>query len=107
MAVPTKEAIQAGVKDWMKLQDGDNQALVLVSSATHSFVSSLPIAADDSKGDDVLLGAVMLASRLFRRRNSPGGVEAMTEAGATYVARTDSDVSRLLQLDVFQPPRIG
>jgi len=56
---------------------------------------------------DTVLGAKMLAARLFRRRNSPNGVEAITDAGTSFVARYDSDISRLLKLDGFAGPRIG
>jgi len=49
----------------------------------------------------------MLAARMYRRRNSPSGVEAITDAGTSFVARYDSDISRLLRLDGFAQPRIG
>ena len=48
----------------------------------------------------------MLAARLFRRRNSPGGVEAFTD-GAVYVARTDPDVAALLSIGPYKPPQVG
>lgn len=54
--------------------------------------------------EDRQLGAVMLAARLYARRNSPGGVVALGELGATYVARADPDVVRLLGLGA---PRVG
>lgn len=57
--------------------------------------------------DDVALGFLMLVARLVRRRNSPNGVEALTDSGVTYVARYDSDISRLLQIDAFQKPAVG
>lgn len=56
---------------------------------------------------DTVLGAKMLAARIYRRRNSPSGVEAITDAGTSFVARYDSDISRLLKLDGFAGPRIG
>jgi len=56
---------------------------------------------------DTRLGALMLAARLFRRRNSPNGVEAMTDAGASYVSRYDSDIARLLRIDGFDTPKVG
>lgn len=97
-------ALTAATTSWMKLRDTDNEALTLCVKATLTFIRTLPKAADEGARDDVVLGAVMLASRLYRRRMSPAGVEAVTEAGATYVARSDSDVSRLLGLDGFAAP---
>ena len=62
-------------------------------------------------GDDwpagVQLGAIMLAARLHRRRNSPAGVEAAGELGPVYVARYDSDLDRNLQIGAWAPPRVG
>lgn len=52
-------------------------------------------------------GAVMLAVRLFRRRNSPAGVEAFGQQGAAYVMRTDPDVAMLLRLGSYLSPGIG
>jgi hypothetical protein len=56
---------------------------------------------------DTVLGAKMLAARMYRRRNSPSGVEAITDAGTSFVARYDSDISRLLKLDGYAGPRVG
>lgn len=55
----------------------------------------------------VIRGATMLAARLFRRRNSPAGVEAFTSEGAIYVQRNDPDVAMLLQLGSYSPPMVG
>lgn len=55
----------------------------------------------------VHLGAVMLAARLYRRRNSPAGVESFTDMGASYVARYDSDLDRQLRINGWLPPRVG
>lgn len=53
------------------------------------------------------LGAVMLAARLVRRRNSPNGIEAFTTDATAYVSREDPDVSKLLRLGVHKPPQVG
>jgi hypothetical protein len=53
---------------------------------------------------DLIQGATMLAARLFRRRNSPSGVEAFAVAGPVYVRRYDPDVAMLLDLDA---PMVG
>ena len=56
--------------------------------------------------DDVTLGGTMLAARLYRRRNTPGGIETFTD-GAVYVPRRDSDVDSMLHLGAWAPPRVG
>lgn len=53
------------------------------------------------------LGATMLGARLHRRRNTPNGLEAIDGTVASYVARTDPDVARLLLIDSFAPPAVG
>lgn len=104
MAVPSKDALSQGVVTWLKLGDADNGVLALVVGATLAYVRRLPVASNEEATDDVVLGATMLAARMYRRRNSPNGVEAVTESGTSYVARHDPDVSRLLQLDQHAAP---
>jgi hypothetical protein len=48
----------------------------------------------------------MLAARMFRRRNTPSGVEAMTDQ-VVYVPRRDSDVDQLLRVGSYQLPAVG
>lgn len=99
------------VSAWLGLKPGQEDAtLQKVVDATNAYVGSLPVVegvADGAWPTDVELGGVMLASRLWRRRNSPAGVEAITEAGAQYVARVDIDIARLLQIDAMTQPGIG
>lgn len=49
-------------------------------------------------------GAVMLAARLVRRRNSPAGIEAFTGDAVAYVRRNDPDIATMLRLNA---PAIG
>lgn len=56
---------------------------------------------------DIVLGASMLAARLFRRKNSPAGVESFGQLGAAYVMRNDPDIAQLLALGSYQLPQIG
>lgn len=55
----------------------------------------------------IVEGATMLAGRLFRRKNSPAGVEAFGSLGAAYVQRNDPDIAQLLKLGTWQTPQIG
>lgn len=119
MQVVTTEAVRL----WLGIPATD-PALEDATAATNDYVSRLglplvPLITDgiavlDDTGQqvmvpaaDTVLGAKMLAGRLWRRRNSPNGVEAITEAGTSFVARYDSDISRLLRLDGYAGPRIG
>lgn len=109
----------AAVKAWLKITRADDDALFgVIVAAVVSLVDGLPDidreASDpltpDVPGawtDSTVLGALMLAARLYTRRNSPNGVEAFTDGGATYVARYDPDVARLLHVDGFAKPRVG
>jgi hypothetical protein len=57
--------------------------------------------------EDHVRGTVMLAARLWRRRNSPEGVATFTADGAVYVQRNDPDIALLLQLGQHAPPVVG
>lgn len=87
--------------------DASDPNVVAVVDATNVYVASLPAvseAAEDDDLADVQLGALMLASRLVRRRLSPNGIEAITGDTVAYASRRDSDIARLLRLDA---PRVG
>lgn len=112
-------ATLAGVAAWLDQVDAasgdtDRPQLGMVVSATNVFVRRLK-GSDGEPVDgqpfvwpaDVVLGATMLAGRLWRRRDSPAGVETFAGDGAVYVQRTDPDVAMLLQLGPYAPPRIG
>jgi hypothetical protein len=48
----------------------------------------------------------MLAARLYRRRNSPGGIESFAESLA-YVSRYDPEIERALRVSGWRPARVG
>lgn len=62
---------------------------------------------DTPAAGNVVRGAVMLAARLWRRKESPAGVEAFGSDGAVYVAKNDPDVALLLGLGPYAPPMVG
>lgn len=97
-------------------QGASDPYLPPIVDAVNSLVTRLPDinlkpdADDPSKliwAADTVLGATMLGARLYTRRNSPNGIEAMSEAGATYVSRYDSDIARMLRIDGHELPRVG
>ena len=55
---------------------------------------------------EVYQAAVMLAARLVRRRNSPGGIESFGES-VQYVSRYDPDIGRALRSGGWALPGVG
>lgn len=90
-------------------EDADLDLIVRAVNAkvrTWPCVQVADLAADWS-GDAVaavVLGSVMLAARVYRRRNTPDGVQAFGNLGAVYVQRNDPDVGMLLGLGASQKP---
>lgn len=62
---------------------------------------------DRSWPPNIKLGGKMLAGRLYRRRNSPAGVESLGELGPVYVSRNDPDLAQLLRIGRYERPRVG
>lgn len=97
----------AELASWLKVSSTDEYMPVVVA-AVNTYVDGLATITRDPAGawsETTHLGALMLASRLFRRRNSPNGIESFGDSGATYVSRYDSDIARLLNMDIFAKPR--
>lgn len=86
-----------------------------VVDAVNYWVRCLPIASSSlaygtpppAWPPTVTKGATMLATRLWRRKDSPSGVEAFTDAGAIYVSRNDPDIGMLLELGNYTRPAVG
>lgn len=80
--------------------------------AVNSWVRQLPVASDaltygappPAWPAYISTGAIMLATRLWRRKDSPSGVEAFTDGTAFYIQRNDPDIARLLKLT---KPQVG
>lgn len=112
---PQLDKLKASTGSWLRpdggATPGDAEVLELVAPAVVGFIDGLPVAVRDTEGlwpAKVQLGAVMLAARLVRRRNSPAGIALFTaEGGAAYVSRQDPDVAQLLELGAAATPRIG
>lgn len=101
----TPDELAAQATAWAKLPGGVDNAMRACAAAVRALVAALPVTQGrPTWREDTALGAVMLTARLHRRRNSPAGVEALTEMGATYVSRYDSDIARLLRIDAFAGP---
>lgn len=87
----------------------DATGLDLAVAAVNSFMRRIATPAGElgTWGDDQKLGATMLAARVYRRRNSPAGVETIGDMGPTYVSRYDPDLEMLLGFGQWQTPRVG
>lgn len=110
MPQPTDEPTTLdAVKLHLHVTDTDDDAVMQTCvDAVCVWVRSLPVADIDATEwpPTVALGATMLAARWVRRRNSPDGVQAMTDQGAAFVARSDPDVSQLLRLGPYSKPAV-
>lgn len=91
--------------------DDDDERLTFIIDAVNSQVRTWPVSESGSGADQwpvrVQLGAVMLCCRLFRRKNSPAGVEAFGSQGAVYVQRNDPDIAMLLGIGSWSAPAVG
>lgn len=102
----------AGVKAELGISDArSDSALELKVRAVNVLVRSWEPVVGKARGladwtDDtlanVVMGANMLTARLWQRRNSPLGFEAIADQGAVYVTRNDPDVAMLLGLGAYQ-----
>ena len=105
--------LTADVKEQLRIAPGDttDDALITRCAAAVEPQVQRP-RADQYVGDvftpdaEVYQAAVMLAARLVRRRNSPGGVETFGES-VTYVSRMDPEISRALHTGPNRMPGVG
>ena len=108
----------ASVKEWLHLHDQDDSDDVLIVQVCASsepyvqrcrpeFTTVVPGGTEYKPDAETYLGAVMLAAREYRRRNSPAGIETFGDAGTTFVARYDPDIDRALRTGKFAPPTLG
>lgn len=108
-------ADRAQVKAHLKIADNaDDDALDDIVAAVNAVVRGLPVVRRlDATAEpftwpaNVTHGANMLAGRLFRRRNSPTGIEAFGANGPVYVNRNDPDVAMMLELGDHAKPSVG
>lgn len=100
----TVERVRVMLRAGGSVADDD---LAPVVAGVNAFVARLPYVEANAWADDVKQGANMLAARLYRRRNSPAGVESVSELGAVYVQRNDPDVAMMLGIGAYSRPIVG
>lgn len=109
----TTELVAARLKQTSPAED-----LAPVVAAINDVVRGLPVATPPTDEEGVVAeweewpgrvveGATMLAARVYRRRNSPAGVETFGDLGPVYVQRNDPDIAMLLQLGRQSKPAVG
>lgn len=108
-------ATLAGVKAELGIPEGDNRddaKLTARVKAVNAKVRTWPCASPatgaaawtEDQLADLVLGANMLVSRLYARRNSPMGYEQVGGDLAVYVSRNDPEVAMLLGLGSWGDP---
>lgn len=104
--VTDADSLAGSVRESLRIRPGDDDGLVDAAAAVLALVTRWH--GDAAEWDDaVLQGARMLTARLWRRRQSPAGVESVGDLGAVYVQRRDPDVALLLGLGSYRPPLVG
>lgn len=104
-ATPTTET---EVRRYLGLGASADDGLAPVVVAVNALVAKWrPADAQGHWTAEVATGATMLAARVWRRRNSPAGVETFGEMGPLYVQRNDPDIAMLLGLGNYLAPRVG
>jgi hypothetical protein len=103
------------VKELLKITSTTDDAVIGASvESVNAWLIRLPYATDtDDAGavswrSDVIMGANLLASRWYRRRFSPAGVESFSDlGGAVYVQRSDPDIAMMLGIGTYARPVVG
>lgn len=107
--VITRDELVGWAQGQIKASTTVEQTVVdTIVAAVNDYVGRLPVARRIIPAVDggqptipggIKLGALMLAARTHRRRNSPNGIEAVTGDTVAYVSRHDPEVRRYLELD--------
>lgn len=100
---PTSAAVVAEHLSWQKTDEDELSRLDGVVAAVNAFVNRVATTSAPERAQ----GALLLAARLWRRRNSPEGVATFTGDGAVYVQRNDPDVAQYLGIGSYAPPVVG
>jgi len=120
--LPAGPATEVTVKGNVSIDMDDHRddvKLELNINAANDFVAGLPVTKNLNVDPDdpehitawppkLVLGATLLASRWFRRSNSPAGViDLGGEAGVAYVQRNDPDIGLMLGIGPYTRPAVG
>jgi hypothetical protein len=97
---------ESEIREDHQLQQVLNTAVAFVERVRPEFnYTADPLSELPEPTADLVLGTVRLAGRWHDRRRAPNGQTAMAELGRTSVPSVDPDISRLLRIGRFSPPR--
>jgi hypothetical protein len=122
--LPVGPVTEDRVRKQLTLDDADHQFDLALEAAINAvnikivgwpccedFLASLPADPDDRAGITwpwpLIQGGVLLATKIFSRRNSIEGVATFGVEGIAYVQRLDPDVALLLNLGQHRKPKVG
>lgn len=114
MTAPVGWLVLDDVKRQLRIDQTDTSDDDLIRDCVDAAEPEITRARPDSWTDtttpaavpDAYRGAVMLAARLVRRRNSPAGIESFGES-VTYVAAFDPDLDRFMRRGRYRLPGVG
>ena len=105
---PSGPALPERTATWLSMAAPDQDLVDTVAAVNEIVRDWIPTPADGEPWPHrVVRGCTMLAGRMYRRRNSPGGVEVYGAEGAAYVSRSDPDVAQLLKIGPYADPAVG
>lgn len=91
-----------------QLQQALDAAVAFVERVRPDFnYTEDPLSEAPAPAADLVLGTVRLAGRWHDRRRAPDGQIAMGDLGTSTVPSVDPDISRLLGIGRFAPPRFA
>ncbi|WP_186760136.1 hypothetical protein [Arthrobacter alpinus] len=85
------------------------QPFALIIPAVNRYVDNLPSIdrlADGSWAGNTRLGAILLATRWYARKDSASGTYGSAD-GTVFISKYDSDIARLLNIDGHSKPMVG
>lgn len=104
--MPDVTITAADVQSWIGRPVLNAQDTANLSLAVGAVVAYVNEVSDDTMAPDSSrkLGAIMLAAKVYDRRNTTSGIAEFQGLGVQYVAQYDPDIKRHLGLGV---PRLG
>ncbi|RZU61445.1 hypothetical protein [Zhihengliuella halotolerans] len=84
----------------------DDPRLSMVAEAVNGFVDKLPHIERDAEGawtTQTKMGALLVASRLWLRTESPSGIQKFGD-GQIYISKFDPEAAKLLNTDEYSKP---
>lgn len=108
---PTTRPIVVSTFRLKNLTAEDVSRLDSIVEAVNAYVAGLRVA-DKARGlsawpANIVEGATMLAGRIWRRKDTPGGVYTVGGDVPIFVHRQDPDVALLLGLGEYGKPDVG